>query len=516
MLSKVYSAFPYGLEAKIIEVEVEIEPGLRAFHIIGLPDESIKEAAKRVSLALRHSGFRAPQQMNKRITVNLAPADLKKQGSFFDVAIAVGFLVASGQLLLLPPKALFIGELSLEGTARPVPGVLGIIRYALRKGFSPIFISFGNMPEASLISAKDFIQIRGIRSLGEIPSILEKEEKEHFPSRVIMAREVESEYDFADIKGQGYAKRGLEIGAAGKHHLFMIGPPGAGKSILAKSFPSLLPPLGEEEGLEVATILSFNEPLFSATNQTKSPEQGQIYTLSRPFRSPHHTASPQAVLGGGTPIKPGEITLAHQGVLFLDEFPEFRRDVLEGLRQPLEDKVIKIARSNDRIMFPANFQLLGASNPCPCGFKDDPREPCACSPGSLNRYQRKLSGPLMDRVDMFIFVPRLSKEEILQEGGGGEASLTARKRIEKVRAIQEKRFGKPKTNAEMNLREIKKFAQINESGKAFLGKAIDRFNLSMRAYHKVLKVSRTIADMEGAEDIKEKHIGEALQYRRMF
>lgn len=513
MLSTVYSALPYGLEAKIIEVEVEIEPGLRAFHIIGLPDESIKEAAKRVSLALRHSGFRAPQQMNKKITVNLAPADLKKQGSFFDVAIAVGFLLASGQLPSLSDKALFIGELSLEGTVRSVPGVLGIIRYAVKKGFSSIFLPAGNMPEASLVSG---IRIRGIRSLGEIPSLYGKEEEEYAPSFTVIKKEVQGEYDFADIKGQAYAKRGLEIGAAGKHHLFMIGPPGAGKSILAKSFPSLLPPLGEEEGLEVATIQSFYEPLFPAISQKSSPTQEQAYALSRPFRSPHHTASPQAVLGGGTPIKPGEITLAHRGVLFLDEFPEFRRDVLEGLRQPLEDKVIKIARSNDRITFPANFQLLGASNPCPCGFKDDPREPCVCSPGSLNRYQRKLSGPLMDRVDMFMFVPRLSKEEMLQEGGGEESSSTVRRRIEKARAIQEKRFHAAKTNAEMSVPEIKLFTYINESGKTFLGKAIESFNLSMRAYHKVLKVSRTIADMEESEDIKEKHIGEALQYRRIF
>lgn len=515
MLSKVYSALPYGLEAKIIEVEVEIEPGLRAFHIIGLPDESIKEAAKRVSLALRHSGFRAPQQMNKRITVNLAPADLKKQGSFFDVAIAVGFLAASDQLHSLPAKTLFIGELSLEGRVRPAPGVLGIIRYALRKGFSRVFLPYDNMPEASLVSG---IHITGVRSLGEIPALLREESEENTPFRVVMGKEVQSEYDFADIKGQAYVKRGLEIGAAGKHHLFMVGPPGAGKSILAKSFPSLLPQLNEEEGLEVAAILSFHEPLFSSAAITpkQSPLQEEVYTLSRPFRSPHHTASPQAVLGGGTAIKPGEITLAHRGVLFLDEFPEFRRDVLEGLRQPLEDKVIKIARSNDRITFPANFQLLGASNPCPCGFKDDPRELCVCSPGSLNRYQRKLSGPLMDRVDMFIFVPRLSKEEMLKEGGGEETSLAVRKRVEKARAIQEKRFHKAKTNAEISVPEIKLYARLDRSEKAFLGKAIDRFNLSMRAYHKVLKVSRTIADIEESEDIKEKHIGEALQYRRMF
>lgn len=502
MIAKVYSAFPHGLSAKIVEIEVEIVPGLRAFHIIGLADEAVREAAERVNSAVRCAGFQSPSQMNKKITINLAPADIKKQGSFFDVAIATGFLIASGQISLPVPNVLFVGELTLGGYIRPVPGLLGIGVLAKEKAFSDIIIPEGNAQEASLLSG---ITVRRVNALREIPHLFE-EGNAYLPLPPAIFSEGESEYDVQDIKGQEYAKRALEIAAAGGHHVFMVGPPGAGKSILAKTFPSFLPPLTLEEGLEVATILSSIQPL------TVKPDASFI--LSRPFRSPHHTASAQAVLGGGTPIKPGEITLSHKGVLFLDEFPEFRRDVLEGLRQPLEEKVVKIARSNERFCWPANFQLIAASNPCPCGFKDDPKEPCICSPGSLNRYQRKFSGPLMDRIDIAITMPRLSKEEILREGAGKEASGAIRERVKKVHAIAAKRFRGSRANSEMTLKEMKKFAAINEECKTFIGKAIESLNLSMRAYHKILKIGRTIADLDESEGIRKKHLMEALQYNR--
>ncbi|MBI3273521.1 MAG: YifB family Mg chelatase-like AAA ATPase [Candidatus Colwellbacteria bacterium] len=506
MLARVYSAFPYGLEAKLVDIEVDIEPGIRSFHIIGLPDEAVKEAGKRVSLALKRSGFKAPHQMNKKVTVNLAPADLKKQGSFFDAAIAVGFLVAS---LQIPPplqKTLFIGELSLKGELRPVPGALGIGLFAKKHGIPLLVMPRKNAIEASLV---DGITPLGLSRLSEVAEadFLKKLPRVRTKNPAVIFSEGEAEYDFSDIHGQNLAKRALEIAGAGAHHLFMVGPPGAGKSILARSFPSLLPILGHEEGLEVATILSAFGGLFSEYSS------GSVI-LKRPFRSPHHTASAQAILGGGSPVKPGEITLAHQGVLFLDEWPEFRRDVLEGLRQPLEDSFVKIARSNERFTFPARFQLVGASNPCPCGFKDDPLQACICTPGALNRYERKLSGPLMDRIDLFVSVPRLTKEEILLQGKGGDSSFAVRERVAQAQHIQQKRFGKAKTNGGMTLKEVKIHCAPGKEGMAFLSRAIESFRLSMRGYHKVLKVARTIADLEGSEHIKQKHIAEALQYRK--
>ena len=504
MVSKIFSAFPYGLEAKIVEIEVEVEPGLRAFHLIGLADEAVKEAAKRVNAALRLSGFKAPSQMSKKVIVNLAPADVKKQGSFFDFAIAIGFLVASDQIPSPPSSCLFIGELSLEGALRPVPGVLGITRFAQKKGFLHLFLPLQNSIEACLVSG---ITPIGMKALGQIREYLYSQTlpSSSGPSSIVSTEDA-GEYDFFDIQGQEYSKRALEIAAAGGHHLFMVGPPGAGKSILARSFPSLLPPLRGEEVLEVATILSSFQPLSYEGDEKK-------VLLKRPFRSPHHTASAQAVLGGGSPPRPGEITLAHRGVLFLDEVPEFRRDVLEGLRQPLEDKVVRISRSNDRFTFPANFQLLGASNPCPCGFKDDPKRVCICTPGSLNRYERKLSGPLVDRIDLFVFVPPLTREQMLRQGSGSRSSKEIRNEVEKARKIQANRFNGIKTNSEMNIQELKRYCPLDEACKTFLASAIDRFALSMRAYHKLLKASRTIADLEGSKPIRQKHLSEAVQYR---
>jgi len=492
----------------VVEIEVEVEPGLRSFQIIGLPDEAVREAANRVSSALKRAGFEGPDQMNKKVTVNLAPADVKKQGSFFDLAIAVGFLFASSQLRNNAGDVLFVGELSLDGRVRAVPGALGIAQAAKRKRFSRIVIPCQNLPEAGLVKGIEAIAVTTLSELalyikGEISLPLRSGTA---PS--ITFGQAESEYDFADISGQDVAKRALEVAAAGGHHVLMIGPPGAGKSILAKAFPSLLPPLDPEEGLEVASVLSSQEPLGDH-DLTSS------FTIRRPFRCPHHTASAQAILGGGFPIKPGEITLAHRGVLFLDELPEFHRDVLEALRQPLEDKVVRIARSRQRFTFPAQFQLIGAANPCPCGFNNDPVQPCICTPGALSRYERKLSGPLIDRIDIFLTIPRLSKEEILQGGAGKENSETVRLRVVKARSLQRARFGGGATNAQMSVAQVKKLDPLDREILSFLGAAIDRLNLSMRGYHKVLKVSRTIADLAGSRAIALNHIAEALQYRKL-
>lgn len=488
----------------MVEIEVEVEPGLRSFHIIGLPDEAVRESSKRVTSALKASGFQSPGQMNKRVTVNLAPADIKKQGSFFDVAIALGFLVASGQLKPIDKKILVVGELSLNGALRPVPGVLAICHMAQAKRFEGVMLPLENRYEASLLP---LFCSWGVDHLGAAVASLEQEVTDSPEPYTITFAQGSSEFDLHDIKGQESVKHALEIAAAGGHHLFMIGPPGAGKSILAKIFPSLLPPLDNQEGVEVATVLSSLEPLSSLLIE-------RTLYLTRPFRAPHHTASAQSILGGGTPIKPGEITLAHRGILFLDEFPEFRRDVLEGLRQPMENKEIVITRSNQRFTFPAQFQLIGAANPCPCGFKNDERQPCVCTPGSLNRYERKLSGPLMDRVDMFTWVPRLSAKEILQEGAGRESSVSVRQRVEQARAAQYKRLGSGRKNADMSLKEVKEYCPVDSDSQAFLAQAIERFNLSMRSYHKVLKVARTIADIAATPAIHMEHIAHALQYRK--
>ncbi len=503
MLAKVYSAFPYGLGAMITEVEVEVEPGLRAFHIIGLPDEAVREATRRVGSALRHAGFQSPYQMNKKVVVNLAPADIKKQGSFFDTAIAIGFLAASNQIPLPPKTTLFIGELGLEGLLRPIPGVLGIAMTAKKKGFSHIAAPYNNAYELSLIP--DITPLASA-SLGELVLLLAGKLCSPALKEVIYFAPSEGEYNLSDIRGQESAKRALEIAAAGGHHFFMVGPPGAGKSILAKTLPSLLPALSRDEGVEVANVQSALEPLAREGS-------GKI-SLKRPFRSPHHSASAQAVLGGGSPVMPGEITLAHRGILLLDEFPEFHRDVLEGLRQPLEERVIRIARSNHRFLFPAHFQLVGTANPCPCGFKDDQKEVCTCTQAAINRYQRKLSGPLMDRVDIFVSVPRLSRQEILSDGAIGGNTKTMRIRVEKAREIQKRRLGNFKTNVDMTVPEIKRFCSIDGKGEALVARAIEHFNLSMRSYHKLLKTARTIADLNSSEEIKEKYILESLQYRK--
>lgn len=524
MPSKVYSAAIVGLDAQIIEVEAEVSFGLRNFEIVGLPDKAVEESKERISAAIKSSSLKSPGHQPWRTLINLAPADLKKEGSFYDLPIAMAFLVASNQLRFNPEEKIFIGELALDGRLRPVRGVLSFVLLAKNKGIREIILPKENIPEASLISLlgqKDLApaqnlsfdkpKLIGAENLKEVVAYLENRKEIQSPQIRFEDYIQEPEYpvDLGWVKGQEYAKRALEISAAGSHHLLMQGPPGAGKSLLAKALPSILPPLSPEEILEITKIYSIAGFL---------PKEKPLINF-RPFRSPHHSVSEVALIGGGNPPRPGEITLAHRGVLFLDEFPEFHRDVLESLRQPIEEGEITILRSRHSLRLPANFTLLAAANPCPCGYLNDPEKNCQCQSSQIQKYRRKLSGPLMDRVDLFIGVPQLKYEKLIASDPE-HSSAKIRRKIEKARQVQKERFlnddlAKIKilTNSEMNLPQIKKYCQVELKSENLLRKAVDSGQLSARGYHRVLKVARTIADLENSEKILPEHLAESLMYR---
>lgn len=517
MTSKIYSAQTIGLKTDIIELETDIAKGLHSFSIVGLPDKAVEEAKDRINAAIKNSGFNSPQKGNKKIVISLAPANLKKEGSVFDLAIALGCLLASDDIKFDPANKLFVGELALSGNLRPITGALLITKTAKAKGFSEIYLPADNAKEAALI---DGIKIFPCHHLKDITDFLSPEIKEGPDNPIvdniekklspqaktkITPNEIKNLIDFIDIKGQDSAKRGLEIAAAGGHNIAMYGPPGTGKTMLAKAFASIMPSLSIEEIIEVNGIYS------SAGALTE-----ELIT-NPPFRSPHHTSSYVSLVGGGAWPKPGEITLAHCGVLFLDEFPEFDKRVIESLRQPLEDRVISVARARSSVVFPANFILVAALNPCPCGHRGSQTKECVCSMGQIQKYQRKISGPIMDRIDLWLDVPQIKHEDLSSDNLQGENSAKIRERIIIARERQTKRFSnlenKLKTNSEMGVKNLKQFALLSDNCTKLLNDSAKRLNLSARAYHRVIKLSRTIADLSNEENINENHLLEALQYR---
>ena len=501
MLAKVISCAVVGLEGAIVEVEVDISPGLPSFTIVGLPDTAVQEARERVRAAIRNSGFAFPM---KRIVVNLAPANLKKAGPAYDLPIAAGILLSSEQLSADVSQMVFLGELSLDGSLRHTNGMLPMVALAHQEGLSNVILPVIDAKEASLIQGTKITPIVSLAQLvsylrGEIaaPEYEFDEVQDYSPPAISIT-------DLAYVKGQEHAKRALEVAAAGGHNVIMLGPPGSGKTLLARSLPSILPPMTTEEALEVTKIYSVSGLLPSDTPLIRH----------RPFRSPHYTISNAGLVGGGHWPKPGEISLSHRGVLFLDELPEFGHAVLEVLRQPLEDKLITISRAQGSVTFPANFMLVGAMNPCPCGYYGDPFKQCTCPPSLVSRYQKRISGPFIDRVDIFVEVPHIDYEK-LADDRLGELSEKVRVRVDAARAIQRERFKGTRLacNAEMTPTEVREFCQVEESAQSLLKAAMKQLYLSARAFHRILKLARTIADLENADIIKAHHMAEAIQYR---
>lgn len=487
-----------GIDCVPVTVEVDIHKGQTSFTVVGLPDPSIKESKDRLYSALKNSGFSYP--FNFRIVVNLAPADTHKEGAIYDLPMAMGMIALSNEMPMSVDDTLIAGELGLDGLVRHIPGVLSLALFAKETGLNRLFVPENDAAEAGLVSG---INIYPVKSLAQLVRHFTGEEiiVPYIPESEIKAAGSYA-MDMAYVKGQEFAKRALEIAASGSHNILMSGPPGSGKTLLARTLPSILPRLTSNEVLEVTKI-------YSVAGLLEGP-----YVEERPFRAPHHTASGVALVGGGRIPHPGEISLAHRGVLFLDEFPEFPRFVIENLRQPLEDGTITVSRAEGTWSFPARFILVASQNPCPCGFRSDPDHPCVCSPSQFQKYQKKISGPLLDRIDLHVEVPRVQFEK-LSKDELAEPSADIRERVERAREIQNRRFEglSIQTNSEMTGKEIREFCKISDESVDLLRAAVNRLHLSARGYNRILKLSRTIADLAGQDKIATEHVAEALQFR---